>query len=292
MPLHFADGHGFYPNIFYEEDFYFMTITKNILTRNDCYNSGRRITPIGMQLHTIGTAQDSAAALASYWNQPGIEACVHYCVDAASAGKVLQFLPDSYRSWADGGFGNNYLITVELMESDSMRYTSGANFTVTDEARFRADITRAYRTAVAFFAQKCMEYGWKPTDRLSNGLYVISSHNEGRLAGVSTAHVDPTHVWERLGFTMDQFRQDVSQEIARRKKPAKPSYTPWTGRVRTSSAALRKGAGKKKKLLKTLPRDTRLTVTGEKKSKAGNLWYRVKAGETAGYVYASRVRKE
>lgn len=45
-----------------------ITIKQNILTKNDCYKSGRTRTAVGMQLHTIGTAQNSASALASYWN--------------------------------------------------------------------------------------------------------------------------------------------------------------------------------------------------------------------------------
>lgn len=186
-----------------------ITIKQNILTQNDCYKTGKTITPIGMQLHTIGTAQNSSSALAEYWNQSGVEACVHYCVDAETEGLVLQFLPDSRRSWGDGGFGNGNLITVELMESDYMKYTGGANYTVSNETKFKDDVSRAYKTAVAFFALKCKEHGWNPTAKLSNGLYVVSSHDEGRRAGLSTAHVDPTHIWNRYGWSMDQFRKDV-----------------------------------------------------------------------------------
>lgn len=186
-----------------------ITIKQNILTSNDCYKKGATIHPIGMQLHTIGTAQNSSSALASYWNQSGISACVHYCIDAETEGLVLQFLPDNRRSWGDGGFGNGNLITVELMESDYMKYTGGANYTVFNETKFKADVSRAYKTAVLFFALKCKEYGWDPTAKLSNGLYVVSSHDEGRRAGLSTAHVDPTHIWDRYGWSMDQFRKDV-----------------------------------------------------------------------------------
>lgn len=190
-----------------------LKILKNILTNNDCYRSGRTINPIGMQLHTIGTGQNTASSLASYWNQGGIEACVHYCVDAEQEDLVLQFLPDNYRSWADAGFGNGNAITVELMESDYMRYTGGASYTVTDEAKFKADVTRAYNTAVKFFAQKCKEYGWDPQEKLGNGLHRVFSHDEGRRLGLSSGHVDPTHIWDRYGWTMDQFRADVKKAM-------------------------------------------------------------------------------
>lgn len=190
-----------------------ITVKQNILTKNDCYKSGRTITPNSMQLHTIGTAQNTASSLASYWNQSGIQACVHYCIDAEQEGLVLQFLPDNRRSWADGGVGNNNSITVELMESDYMKYTGGANYTVTNETKFKADVTRAYNTAVQFFAMKCKEYGWNPKEKMSNGLYRVYSHDEGRRAGLSTEHVDPTHIWNRYGWTMDKFRDDVAKAM-------------------------------------------------------------------------------
>lgn len=188
-----------------------LNIVENILTKNDCYRKGDTIKPIGMQLHTIGTAQNTSKALRDYWNQSGVEACVHYCIDAESEGLIRHFLPDNRRSWGDGGFGNANLITVELMESDYMKYTGGANYTVTNESKFKADVTRAYNTAVYFFAYKCKQYGWNPLEKMPNGLYRISSHDEGRRLGLSTAHVDPTHIWNRYGWTMDQFRRDVKK---------------------------------------------------------------------------------
>lgn len=193
-----------------------LKIIENYLTRNDCYKSGRTITPTCMQLHTIGTGQNTASSLASYWNQSGIQACVHYCIDAETEDLVLHFLPDNRRSWADGGYGNGHAITVELMESDYMKYSgNGASFTITNEAKFKADVTRAYNTAVKFFALKCKEYGWNPQEKMSNGLYRVFSHDEGRRLGLSTAHVDPTHIWGRYGWTMDKFRADVAKAMGK-----------------------------------------------------------------------------
>lgn len=126
---------------------------------------------------------------------------------------MYQFLPDNRRAWADAGYGNNSLIAVELMESDFMKYTGGASYTITNEAKFKADITRAYNTAVEFFAQKCKQYGWNPQEKMSNGLYRVSSHDEGRRLGLSSGHVDPTHIWNRYGWTMDQFRADVAKAM-------------------------------------------------------------------------------
>ncbi len=67
-----------------------------------------------------------------------------------------------FRSWADAGYGNNNLITIEQMESDYIRYTGGASYTVTNSAKFKADVMRAYRGCVELCADICKRYGWNP----------------------------------------------------------------------------------------------------------------------------------
>ena len=186
-----------------------LNIKKNYLTNNRCYQKGITCAKIGIQIHTIGCAQGTAQSVADYWNQPAVSACVHYVCDADVPGNVLQLLPETYRSWADAGWGNNNLISIEICESDYISYTGGANYTIKDEAKFKADILRGYNTAILLCAKICKERGWDPLAKLSNGMYLISSHNEGRLAGLSSAHVDPDHVWGRFGLTMDGFRKAV-----------------------------------------------------------------------------------
>ena len=186
-----------------------LKITKNYLTNNLCYQRGVTCEKIGIQIHTIGCAQGTAGEVAKYWNQDTIPACVHYICDADVPGNVLQFLPEEIRSWADAGWGNNNLISIEICESDYISYTGGANYDVNNEEKFKADILRGYNTAILLCAKICKERGWDPLAKLGNGMYLISSHNEGRLAGLSSAHVDPDHVWGRFGLTMDGFRKAV-----------------------------------------------------------------------------------
>lgn len=124
-----------------------------------------------------------------------------------------QFLPETFRSWADAGWGNNNLITIEICESDDIRYTGGANYTVLNAAKFEADIRRGYQTAVELCAKICKERGWNPKKKLGNGMYLISSHAEGNRAGLSSNHGDPDHVWHRFGLTMDKFREDVAERM-------------------------------------------------------------------------------
>ena len=186
-----------------------LNIKKNYLTNNRCYQTGAICEKIGIQIHTIGTGQGTAQSVADYWNQSAVAACVHYVCDADVPDNALQLLPETYRSWADAGWGNNNLITIEICESDYISYTGGANYTVKNEVGFKADIMRGYNTAVQLCTKICKERGWDPLAKLDNGMYLISSHNEGHLAGLSSAHVDPDHVWSRFNLTMDGFRKAV-----------------------------------------------------------------------------------
>lgn len=191
-----------------------MNITKSYLTKNPCYQAGRTRTPIGIQIHTIGTAQGTAQSVADYWNQGSVQACVTYVVDSDTAGKVLQLLPEETRSWADAGYGNRNLITIELCESDYMRYSGGASFTITNAEKCKADILRSYQTGVELCIDICRRYKWDPLAKLPSGLYLISSHDEGRRAGLSSSHVDPTHIWGKFALTMDGFRAAVKKGLA------------------------------------------------------------------------------
>lgn len=187
-----------------------MKIIKYYLENNRCYQRNVKREPEGIQLHTIGCAQGTAQSVADYWNQVAVSACVTYIVDCDTPGKTLQCLPEDVRTWADGGFGNNHLITFEICESDYIEYqANSATYKVNNAEKFKADIMRGYNTAVELCADICKRYGWNPQTKLSSGLYLISSHDEGRRAGLSTAHVDPTHVWDRFRLNMDKFRADV-----------------------------------------------------------------------------------
>lgn len=202
-----------------------LNIIEYYLTHNRCYQRNVPRVPIGIQAHSAGTGQGTAKSVADYWNQSAVSACVTYIVDCDTPGKVLKCLPEYVRTWADGGYGNNNLITFEICESDYIKYTGGANYTVLDEAKFKADIMRGYQTAVELCADICKRYGWDPQAKLPSGLYLISSHDEGRRAGLSTAHVDPTHIWSRFGLTMDGFRAAVKSAMAGN-APVQPSTDP------------------------------------------------------------------
>ena len=72
-----------------------LKIIKNYLTKNRCYIQNAKRTPIGIQIHTIGTAQGTAKAVCDFWNQSGVSCCTTYICDADVPGKVYQLLDES-----------------------------------------------------------------------------------------------------------------------------------------------------------------------------------------------------
>lgn len=218
-----------------------MKIEKYYLTKNRCYLQANKRTPIGIQIHSIGTGQGTAKSVADYWNQGSVSACVTYVCDSDTPGKVLQLLPEDYYTWADAGYGNRKLITIEMCESDYIKYTSGASYKINNLKRFEEDIRRSYQTCVELCADICKRYGWHPRTKLSNGLYLISSHDEGRLLGVSSAHVDPTHVWARFGLSMDGFREDVIKYMGESPEGQETPEIRWIKEIAPIAQALYQG---------------------------------------------------
>lgn len=179
-----------------------MEIIEAFAAKNKCYQAGAPLTPRGLMLHSIGTPQPSAAALARYFDQyqPGGQSvCVH--AFAQADGTVYQTLPWEMRGWHCGGAANNTHIGIEMTEP-------GADMAYAEAA---AQITGTYRTAVALFAQLCETYGLDP---LADG--VIIGHAEGHQRGVASNHADPEALWQQygMGFTMDGFRAAVAEAMA------------------------------------------------------------------------------
>lgn len=179
-----------------------MEIIEAFAAKNKCYQAGAALVPRGIMLHSIGTPQPSAAALAQYFDQyqPGGQSvCVH--AFAQADGTVYQTLPWEMRGWHCGGSANSTHIGVEMTEPGAgMAYAEAA-----------AQITGTYRTAVALFAALCETYGLDP---LADG--VIIGHAEGHRRGVASNHADPEYLWQQygMGYTMDGFRAAVAEAMA------------------------------------------------------------------------------
>lgn len=192
-----------------------MKIIEAFAVKNKCYQAGAPLTPRGIMLHSVGCAQPSAAAFARSFNQyqpGGVSVCVH--AFAQADGTVYQTLPWETIAWHCGGSANSTHIGVEMTEpSAGMTYAEAAE-----------QIAGTYHTAVELFAALCKQYGLDPAQ---DG--VIIGHAEGHRRGVASNHADPELLWRTydMGYTMDGFRRDVAEAMAkedREEVPDMPRY--------------------------------------------------------------------
>ena len=192
-----------------------MDIIEAFATKNKCYQVATPLTPQGIMLHSIGTPQPNAAVMARNYNQyqpSGQSVCVHGFIQRD--GTYYHTLPYTMRAWHCGGSANQTHIGIEMTEpSAGMTHDEAAE-----------QIAGTYRTAVELFAALCKKYGLDP---VQDG--VIIGHAEGHRRGVASNHADPELLWQqyRTGCTMDGFRRDVAEAMAkedRKEVPDMPRY--------------------------------------------------------------------
>lgn len=189
-----------------------MKVVEKIAVNNPCYKAGRTITPKGGMLHSVGCPQPDPLVFVRQWQSSSAKVCVHAVVGVD--GVVYQILPWNRRAWHCGsgskGSGNNYLISIEMTEPASIKYTSGGNWIETGNgANTKAHVLATYKNAVEFFAYISKKYGFNPLD--SN---VLMSHHEGNTKGIASNHGDVEHIWNRFGLSMNQFRKDVKTAMS------------------------------------------------------------------------------
>lgn len=249
-----------------------MKYVNSIVTKNPCYKAGRKITPKGLMLHSVGCPQPKATVFINQYNTPTYNrACVHAFIDA-NDGTVYQTLPFDYRGWHAKGSANNTHIGVEMCEPNCIKYTSGSKFTVSDLAKAQEMVQTTYNSAVELFADLCKQYNLNP-------LTDIISHSEGYRKGIASNHGDPEHLWKgvKLPYTMDTFRADVKKRIdgvAEEKQPT--TSKTFKVRVNISNLNVRRGAGLSCAVVGLCPKGSYTIV--ETKSADGYEWGRLKSG--------------
>lgn len=232
-----------------------MNIIQSILTRNECYQAGRKITVRGLMVHSTACPGVPSKNFVSSWNTPrpnGSQVCVHAFMDP---GTVYQTLPWNHRAWHCGGSGNNDLIGIEWCEPSN--YADRAYF---EEIR---------ETGVELYASLCKQYGLSASD--------IVSHKEGHRRGIASNHGDPDHWWRYVGYSMDQFRADVQAKLNGGSISELPSVPSTGGGVVNTGTAtsydaivvpnigvnVRKGPGTNYSKITALPKGTQVHISKE-----------------------------
>lgn len=186
-----------------------LKIIENIAKKNPCYTAGKKIIPKGGMLHSVGCPQPDSGVFASIWNSGSANVCVHAVL--GKDGVVRQLLPWNYRAWHCGsgakGSGNNSLISLEMTEPATIKYTGGANWIeLGDGSGTKAHVLSTYKHAVDFYAYMAKIFGFDPMKS-----DCLMSHHEGNIKGIASNHGDVEHIWSKYGLSMVQFRKDVQK---------------------------------------------------------------------------------
>lgn len=191
-----------------------LKVVDKIMFNSPAYTAGVNIPVKGMYLHSIGCPCENGLNIIEYENQASANAAVQAVVQRD--GTVYNMLPmyadtkTACRNWHAGkgtkGSANDTHVGVEMCEPATIKYTAGAEWVeIGDGTNTKAHVLGTYKTAVAYFAKRCQEFGLNP---LADG--VILSHSEGHKRGYASNHADVEHLWSKYGLTMNQFRADVA----------------------------------------------------------------------------------
>lgn len=274
-----------------------MDLRKAILTANDCYKAGAKLSPRGIMWHSTGANNpnlkryvpdlDGRLGVNKYnnhWNQAkpgGRNVCVHAFIGLDKDGKIAtyQTLPFNMQAWHSGSnTGNARYIGFEICEDD-----------LTDKEYFNA----VYKEAVEFTAYLCETYNLDPM-----GKDVIICHQDGYKLGIASNHSDVYPWFKKMGKTMDDVRQDVKKVMSGSVKPApvtpdpepeKKVDTPFKVRVSIKDLNIRVGAGTNYSINFVCPPGV-YTIVEVKSGKGSDTgWGRLKSG--AGWISLDYVKR-
>lgn len=191
-----------------------LTIYRKYFTESDCFKSGKRQSPKGVQVHSTGAnnpwlrryvgPDDGRLGKNQYnnhSNQPGSDVCASAYIGKLANGEiaVYQSLPWDMRCWLSGSGSNgnaNVLgyIGFEICEDG-----------LTDEKYF-CDVMHV---AMLLTAHLCELIGRMPDELTATGRYVVMDHAEMHAAGIASNHGDIKHWLKKYGMNMDSFRKEV-----------------------------------------------------------------------------------
>ena len=185
-----------------------MNLTVKYMTKNDCYNAGRKIKPLGIVVHSTATPGVMKERWFELWNksykagETDRQVCVHAFVDDTG---VLQCLPWDHRGWHAGGSANDTHISFEMCEPPGFKYVNNVMTdydTKAQEPYFR----KVWNNAIELCVYLCRLYGLTEQN--------IICHSEGYKLGIASNHADIMHWVVKHNETMDTFRATVKAALA------------------------------------------------------------------------------
>lgn len=273
-----------------------VEIRECILTKNDCYKDGRRITPKGIVVHSTGAnnktlkryiaPDDGIIGVNKYnnhWNRSGIEKCVHAFIGVDDYGivRIYETLPLDFRCYGCGkgkkGSYNDSYLHFEICE-DSLK----------DEKYFNEVFSAAADLCAAWMKKF-------PAIHIED----VISHHEAYLRGMGSNHKDCDHWLAKFGKNMDWFRDLVDEKFNVTNVPvtSTPEVTekkdgsdlPYRVKITALTLNVRAGAGTSYKANTSVKINEVYTIV-EEKMNGSTKWGKLKSG--AGWIslkYTKRV---
>ncbi len=188
-----------------------MNLHKLLLTKNDCYKAGRKISVKGIMVHSTGANNPDLKRYVgpndgqlghnqynNHWNQPrpdNLKKCPHAFIGKLANGGIAtyQTLPWTHRGWHAGGTANDTHIGFEICEDD-----------LTNATYFKA----VYQEAIEFCVYLCRQFALDPLKDK-----VLIDHSEGHKQGIASNHGDVMHWFPKHGKSMDTFRAEVKKRL-------------------------------------------------------------------------------
>ena len=260
-----------------------MKLYQLLLTKNECYKSGKPLVPKGIMVHSTGANNPNLKRYVgpddgrlgknqynNHWNQPrpeGKQICCHAFIGKLADGSVAtyQTLPWTMRGWhgAKGPKGsvNDTHIGFEVCE---------------DDLKSKAYFEAVYGEAVELCAFLCKKYGL--------GADTVIDHAEGYKRGIASNHGDITHWLKRYGLSMDDFRAAVKKAMMGKDAPvpSKPAPGPkMTAEQKAFIDRVGKAAGGDSTILPSLSLAQAILESGWGKSELAqkaNALFGIKAG--------------
>ncbi|MFL0245538.1 peptidoglycan recognition protein family protein [Candidatus Clostridium stratigraminis] len=145
------------------------------------------LVPQGFVVHATDDVGATAQNEHDYFNSGNRSASAHYVVEWT---KIIQMIPDNEQAWHAGATANKKYLSVEICEP--------AN---NNASQFQ----EAWNRAVWLVASKCIQYGWD-TSKIYSHADISNLYHE-------TDHTDPIGYFKQYGKSMDQFKNEVQNQI-------------------------------------------------------------------------------
>lgn len=170
----------------------------------------------GLVIHSVGCAQPRASVFVKNFNNPNARASVHGFIEPGlfiETAPIFEKKGRAKKCYHVGsgpkGSYNSSRIGIEMCEPGTIKYTGGASFKDLNPEATKKYIREVTATAAEVFADLCIFHNIPVS--------MIISHKGACAAGYGSNHGDPEHMWNYIGYSLEQFRKDV-QKIINEKK--------------------------------------------------------------------------